>query len=733
MSLPLGLHSRQRAAGPCDTLQATVLDVMTTTTNISPSRKANHNLDSLESLVQNNLDAASHRLEQLKYVHNKTDADKVAKKIIQGTSSALEFLHGLADAHPIASIVVNLERQRHENDAHIAVVHTSMLKAVFHLRILNHEDQSSHKDSASLNAAMKELCESMTAKIHSFGEFVDSYHGHWQRTVKFVFSYVLRKKLEDFSQEFDKLVREMDSIYKSTMQIQMATVVTNTTEILRRLSFEDPDARHLKHLVPKKEGDDATLRNNQDHIKKVAAQMKEKLTHTMRGVLQEDYDNFLQRHASRYRLKCESIEREMHLASERQAVRISGGPHQLIEDKDVQLLWSSNNWRATVKCRHFVEGLHEYYHKQLHFGSSDLTDTSDMSPREQPGETSLAEKAQSVRMSKDAWTLEYFSRSMYYAAIGDIIDDDGSGYISALEVNIFLKSEQRCLRKWSKPQWFAFWASGWHNNNAWYHDETDRMMHGLLRIIQEAGPDSRDAQWANIKNMLQSLKPLILVMDSEEVSGTGMARNHVPHQLLELQEEFRQHEEEAISSRLRQFGTHLTDGASIVAVVGDARIELHIMPLIYVLIKLLNDLVAKVANQRHRNAEDMREIEALAMSCITVFVAFDDRLRELSRGWRLEAKDIGMQVDRYADGLFKKYYAEPGVFHKAYDDLRCCMFGEEYELPLHLRPVMRSQLSAPVDAVAILSKRVEALERTKAGTAEQEAKEDGEEWWSVVW
>ena len=78
--------------------------------------------------------------------------------------------------------------------------------------------------------------------------------------VKFVFSYVLRKKLEDFSQEFDKLVRDMDSIYKSTMQIQMATVVTNTTEILRRLSFEDPDARHLKHLVPLKEGDDATLR-----------------------------------------------------------------------------------------------------------------------------------------------------------------------------------------------------------------------------------------------------------------------------------------------------------------------------------------------------------------------------------------------------------------------------------------------------------------------------------------
>ena len=73
-----------------------------------------------------------------------------------------------------------------------------------------------------------------------------------------------------------------------------------------------------------------------------------------------------------------------------------------------------------------------------------------------------------------------------YAAIGNIIDDDGSGYISALEFNVFLKSETRCLPGWTKPQWFALyvplqprrlclelmtglpsWASGWRNNNAW--------------------------------------------------------------------------------------------------------------------------------------------------------------------------------------------------------------------------------------------------------------------------
>ena len=52
----------------------------------------------------------------------------------------------------------------------------------------------------------------------------------------------------------------MDNIYRSTMQIQLATVVTNTTEILRMLSFDDPDTHQLKRLVPRKEGDDAALR-----------------------------------------------------------------------------------------------------------------------------------------------------------------------------------------------------------------------------------------------------------------------------------------------------------------------------------------------------------------------------------------------------------------------------------------------------------------------------------------
>lgn len=86
------------------------------------------------------------------------------------------------------------------------------------------------------------------------------------------------------------------------------------------------------------------------------------------------------------------------------------------------------------------------------------------------------------------------------------------------------------------------------------------------------------------------------------------------------------------------------------------------MSLLYLLAKRIHELVSKVVTQQRNTAEDLCEIEAVATSCIAVFVALDHRLHELTYGWRLEAKDVGMQVDRYADGLFKKYYTKVRLF-----------------------------------------------------------------------
>lgn len=90
------------------------------------------------------------------------------------------------------------------------------------------------------------------------------------------------------------------------------------------------------------------------------------------------------------------------------------------------------------------------------------------------------------------------------------------------------------------------------------------------------------------------------------------------------------------------------------------------MPLLYVLVKRLNELVTAMLNPQrcqHIHHEELIEIEEIATSCIAIFLAFDARLCDLSRGWRFEGKDVVLQVDRYADGLFKKYY-DKVLYHK---------------------------------------------------------------------
>lgn len=42
-----------------------------------------------------------------------------------------------------------------------------------------------------------------------------------------------------------------------------------------------------------------------------------------------------------------------------------------------------------------------------------------------------------------------------HSAIGDVIDDDGSGHITVLELNTFLTGGNRRRPDWTIPQWFA--------------------------------------------------------------------------------------------------------------------------------------------------------------------------------------------------------------------------------------------------------------------------------------
>ena len=51
-------------------------------------------------------------------------------------------------------------------------------------------------------------------------------------------------------------------------------------------------------------------------------------------------------------------------------------------------------------------------------------------------------------------------------------------------------------------------------------------------------------------------------------------------------------------------------------------------------------------------------IEDVAESCMVSYLAFEDRIHELMRGWRSQGRDVDLQLARYADGLFRNIERE---------------------------------------------------------------------------
>ncbi|KAI0676683.1 hypothetical protein C8Q78DRAFT_38191 [Trametes maxima] len=667
----------------------------------------------LEPMAEDEVEEVSKMLDSLPLLHGRQEVEDIAKKLVEGVHHVLEYLDVVAQLHPIAGIVVGafrsvvkLEIGRHENDAHIVVVHTTMVKTVYHLKFLTRVQSKLEDD---LKEQMNVIFRHMSDTIRDFGAFVNTYHTCWQKTYKMLFSPIHRRKLESFNGRFQQHKEDLDTVKSTITHMQLAALIDNTEQlldntddILKRLQIDDPDVRAAEAFVSSHGGPEE-VRKNSDLIDRVAALLHEKVTAGMKENLELGFDGLMEKHAARYLKKLESVQDSVIASvSASQAViltRLDAGPHELVEDSELREIWKRNGWKSTVKCRVFVEGLHEYYQRQFHTNGAQV-------------------------VHKDTWTLAFFSRVMFHSAIGDVVDDDGSGYISASELNDFI-SEQRCLPHWSKPQWFAFWACGWYNNNSWYYHRIKAITQDIEKTIHQAerAPMEDRGSWSLIRVVTDSLKPLVLAADVEDFSSTVK----VPHQLRRLQEEYRAYEEEKIAKNLAHFDHHLVDRASLHYAVGDTRIELHMMALLYILVTQLQGVVSEIAVAKRVHNKALVTIEELATSCIAVFVAFENRMRDLVRGWRFEGKDIGMQVDRYADGLFRKCYREAEAYDQAYHILRGCIFGDDHTLPRHLRPVgstRRIQTSMMRELeidIATLSHRMRELEKrfcaTKSGAS----------------
>ena len=97
----------------------------------------------------------------------------------------------------------------------------------------------------------------------------------------------------------------------------------------------------------------------------------------------------------------------------------------------------------------------------------------------------MYKKYDSADNQKDDWTVDFFARMLRksrlrlfslpsrlttdiaypfdrhkdHSAISDLVDDDGSGFVTATEVNRFCSTKGRRPPHWTTPQWLALYVS----------------------------------------------------------------------------------------------------------------------------------------------------------------------------------------------------------------------------------------------------------------------------------
>ncbi|TBU61210.1 hypothetical protein BD310DRAFT_920986 [Dichomitus squalens] len=590
------------------------------------------------------------------------EANAIARKVVTGIDKVLVYLEFVTDTHPMAKLVVSsirtvvdFEKARQENTVLIARIHASMINAAFHMRVLaplmGERDVLSH--------TMNSVLQAMAVTIKEFGAFVDLYNRNRQKIFKFLMAQLHNKQLDQFSGNFEKYRSQLHDICMTratvmtqrklnAAQEQLETVIKNTRDIkesLQDLLGEDAETiAAVETYVTVNGGFEHVIQDDHllDHVGEL---LGENVSHRVKTSLRHNYEDLLKEHAERYEMKLQAVEGNMihaiKTSSSELSRQIKEGPHELIDDADIKEIWRSNGWKSSVKCRVFIEGLREYYQYKI------------------------CKKSDSIENLQDAWTVDFFARMMYHSAISDLVDEDGSGFVTATEVNTFCSTKGRRPPQWTTPQWLAFCASGWYNNNAWYYSRIKNMLKQIDAEVQKV--KSSEPGWNHLQTIVASLKPLLFIEDVDGDEELQDERKDAVHHLLRLQEDYRSSELKWIQPNLEKLQYHLDDKAAVTAAMGDHRIELHIMCILYLFVEHMLKEITEHGN--------IHNVEDVAESCMVSYLAFEDRIHELMRGWRSQGRDVNLQLARYADGLFRNIEREAPKRKMAMETLCTLLFG----------------------------------------------------------
>ncbi|KAJ7481705.1 hypothetical protein FB451DRAFT_135256 [Mycena latifolia] len=548
-----------------------------------------------------------------------------------------------------------LEQKRRDNDRKILALHMEMkemMGVLTQLKNVKDADETA-PDGTTIKGRMQEIVKATAEDIKACANACDTYTKK-KLVVKILKGPVWEGKLVKFAGAFTKRRSEfefalsihtalgVDAANKTLGSVDKATQEMNQKMDMMMKMFQQfvaPEEKEMLRVVEQKGGLQACQEN--DKILKELCDLEAKSTASTGGAAQSakagsktsaledlkddlmsDIDAAMEKNLTVFTRKFEVQKRqivdELTKVVEREGDRvisaITAGPHDKIIDPDVHKIWKEMGWRGSVKSRHFVMALRDYY--------------------QEGAEDAEAAAAAGKKRMPDDWALAYLNVSRLQS-ISEAFDDDASGFVTVAEANTFTTSRPL---GWSLPVWIAFWAVGFHQSMSIYATKIRELIAKMFAVRTLVLPANRTA----VNSYLETIYNGVTSLES------GLAPCYVNEALQEKFSSFVEAEEARLRGNLEAVDYDLDAANTLSLVTGQGRIERFLFPLIYLLLKRDFEIF-RICQKKVIHPDELWDA---ADTVGWVVSAAKERADLLESTFQQQKVDIGQEFKTYAHGIF---------------------------------------------------------------------------------
>ncbi|TFK67035.1 hypothetical protein BDN72DRAFT_915436, partial [Pluteus cervinus] len=579
---------------------------------------------------------------------------ETAKVIIKG-------LDALAQVHPAIGVaviafklVVTFDMTRRENNKKVLALKIEMqdmMTALFELRHIR-DPMEAGPDGTLLGVRIQTLMDKIAKDIKDAGSACDAYmkKSFVARTLK---SKIYENRLAEYGATFETnktelqralsmhTVRGVDTANEKldSMEIKVDLIL----QMFRKL--DSPREKDVQKFLEENGGPRTCLESSElltrlisksgETLSEASGSMEkvEDVVSARKALLkewQEDVEEMFRKNMVVFERKLSmqlvQLQDTIWTSSEYIIMSLRSGSDEKILDHDLKTIWKEMGWKGSVKARHLVLALYDYFSDMTRSGQ---TSSNRLDFKESDGTSSTP-------VIDDQWALAYVNVT-YVQPIMEAIDDNGTGFVSIKELNNFATSAPL---SWTLLQRLAYWAAGWHISVSSYKTKIYRVVQKMLRLKDRmVTPNRRLVDDYLTSYPLHCIEHLLRSTKSVETT-----RRHPD--LGELVDRFEKEEEERLTRNLTSLAFEVDSLETVGLITGPGRIERYLFPLIYVLLK--HDLRIMMIACKCTISKD----ELLGLrSILLVFDAVDERIEKVTGIYKQLHADVDTRLGVFAFGM----------------------------------------------------------------------------------